>query len=64
MAHIPSRDITGHCDEGECRNLVREADEKRQLDLASVAYSIEDSTPSVSRASSRNEAPGFLGGHV
>ncbi|MCG8633059.1 MAG: hypothetical protein MI863_04480 [Desulfobacterales bacterium] len=64
MAQIPSRDITGHCDEGECRNIVREADEKRQAELESFAYSIEDSIPSVSRACSRNEPPGFLGGHV
>jgi len=64
MAHIPSRDITGHCDEGECRNLVREADESRQSCLESVAYSMGDSSPSISRACSRNEAPGFLGGHV
>ncbi|HCY87937.1 MAG TPA: hypothetical protein DHV36_22565 [Desulfobacteraceae bacterium] len=63
MAHIPSRDITGVC-EGECRNLVGEADVKRQKEIQSVAYSNEEGSPSVSRAHSRNEAPGFLGGHV
>ena len=64
MARIPSRDITGQCDEGECRDLVREADESRQACIESEPYSIEDSSPSISRAWSRNEAPGFLGGHV
>lgn len=64
MVHIPSRDITGHCDEGECRNIVREAEEKRQAELASVEYSIKDSTPSLSGSFSRNEPSGFLGGHV
>ncbi|MEH0018661.1 MAG: hypothetical protein V6Z89_03360 [Desulfobacter sp.] len=63
MANFPSRDITGKC-EGECRNIVREADEKRQSKLNEVEYSITDSTPSLSYANSRNAAPGFLGGHV
>lgn len=63
MAHIPSRDITGHC-EGECRNLVHEGEVKRQSEINSVEYSIGSSSPSVSHANSRNEAPGFLGGHV
>lgn len=63
MSSIPSRDINGKCD-GECRNLVREAEEDRQICMASVAYSIEDSTPSMSWASSRDAAPGFFGGHV
>lgn len=63
MADYPSRDITGVC-EGECRNLVAEADVKRQREIQSVAYSNESGSPSISRANSRNEAPGFLGGHV
>ena len=63
MSNIPSRDINGRC-EGECRDLVREGEVRRQSEIGSVAYSIEGSSPSVSRAWSRNEAPGFLGGHV
>lgn len=63
MAHIPSRDITGRC-EGECRNLVHEGEVERQAEISSVEYSNGTGSPSVSQANSRNEAPGFLGGHV
>jgi hypothetical protein len=62
MKHIPSRDITGHC-EGDCRNLVREGEENRQRKINGHAYS-GGSSPSVPWANSRNEQPGFLGGHV
>ncbi|CCK81930.1 MULTISPECIES: hypothetical protein [Desulfobacula] len=63
MKNMPSRDITGKCKEGECRNLVREGEEKRQKELKAYAYS-GGSTKSVPWAKSRNEAPGFYGGHV
>jgi hypothetical protein len=62
MKHIPSRDITGVC-KGECRNLVREGEERRQIEVNNYAYSC-GSSPSVPWAKSRNEQPGFLGGHV
>lgn len=62
MKQIPSRDTTGHC-EGECRNLVREGEEKRQKEVNSHAYS-GGSSPSVPWASARREQPGFYGGHV
>lgn len=63
MKHIPNRDITGHCDEGECRDLVKEGEEKRQKDISSVKYS-GSSTRSMKPAYKRNENPGFYGGHV
>lgn len=59
---MPSRDITGKC-EGECRNLVREGEEKRQIEVNSHAYS-GGSSPDLPWAKSRDEQPGFLGGHV
>ena len=62
MKHIPSRDINGHCT-GECRDLVYESEVKRQREITSHEYTGE-SSPSLPWASSRNEAPGFLGGHV
>lgn len=62
MKHIPSRDITGKC-EGECRDLVRESEERSQKELNTKEYS-GGSSPSVPWAKSRNEQPGFLGGHV
>ena len=63
MEHMPSRDITGNC-EGECKNIVREADEKRQLEMGAEPYSNSGPSFSVPWAKSRNEAPGYLGGHV
>lgn len=62
MTYIPSRDITGTC-VGECRNLVREGELKRQKEISSHEYSAE-SSPSVPWAHNRTEQPGFYGGHV
>ncbi|WP_300465246.1 hypothetical protein [Desulfobacula sp.] len=62
MKYIPSRDITGVC-EGECKNLVRLNEEVRQTELDSYPYS-GGSSPSVPWANTRNEQPGFYGGHV
>ncbi|MFH2057556.1 MAG: hypothetical protein ABIJ59_01490 [Pseudomonadota bacterium] len=62
MNKIPSRDISGHC-EGECRDLVGEGEKKRQNKIRTQKYST-GSGPSVRSANSRNEAPGWLGGHV
>lgn len=62
MNNILSRDISGKCD-GECRNLVREGEEQRQKEISAHAYS-GGASPSVSWANSRNEQPGFFGGHV
>lgn len=64
MNRIPNRDITGRCDEGECRDLVREGEEKRQEAIRHEKYS-GSSSPDMSRwAHNRNANPGFLGGHV
>lgn len=63
MKNIPSRDITGSC-EGECRDLVREGEEKRQSEIEAAGPDYAESSPSVPEALSRNEAPGFLGGHA
>ena len=62
MKEMPLRDITGEC-EGECRDLIREADHNRQSDINGHDYSASEG-PSVPWADSRSEAPGFLGGHV
>ena len=63
MSKIPNRDLSGHCDEGECRNLVREGEVRRQHKIRNEPYS-GGSTPSIRTARSRNEQPGFYGGHV
>lgn len=62
MKQMPSRDLTGKC-EGECRNLVREGEEKRQKEIKRHEYSTA-SSPNLPWANIRTEAPGFYGGHV
>ena len=63
MNRIPLRDITGKC-EGECRNLVREAEERFQREIDASELESREFSRDVPWASSRNEPPGYLGGHV
>jgi len=60
---MPMRDITGEC-EGECRNRVREGELRRQKEINLSAVEEIGAFPSVKGAFTRNEPPGFLGGHV
>lgn len=62
MSDFISRDITGKC-EGECRDLVRDGEERRQLIINGQPYS-GGTSPSTPWANSRSEQPGFFGGHV
>jgi hypothetical protein len=65
MEKMPSRDITGRCDEGECRNRVHEGDEERQNEINTVG--MDYSTPAENSPSwtfKRNDPPGWLGGRV
>ena len=64
MADIPNRDITGNCDEGECRDRVREGEEERQDDISASEVESPESYPDAKWAKSRNEQPGVFGGHV
>jgi hypothetical protein len=66
MEKIPSRDITGKCDEGECRNRVYESDKERQHEINKMKgmdYS-EPAENSPSWTKKRNDPPGWLGGRV
>ena len=63
MTDIPERDITGHC-EGECRDRVHEGEDERQKEIAKSKFKSADSFPNAPGASSRNDPPGWLGGHV
>jgi hypothetical protein len=61
MKRMPLRDITGKCS-GECRNRVREGEEKRQKNIASEPYS----TPLPNRpawSKGLNDTPGVWDGH-
>ena len=64
MTDIPNRDITGKCDEGECRDRVREGEEERQNDISASEVETPESYPDAKWAKSRNEQPGVFGGHV
>lgn len=63
MAEIPNRDITGNCDEGECRDRVREGEEERQSTIAAETYS-EPSPNSPEWTRKRSEQPATHGGRV
>ena len=64
MTDIPKRDITGKCDEGECRDRVRGGEEERQHDISASEVETPESYPDAKWAKSRNEPPGVFGGHV
>jgi hypothetical protein len=63
MTNIPERDIPGHC-EGEFRDRVREGEDDRQKHIAESGFKSADSFPNAPGAKSRNDPPGWLGGHV
>jgi len=63
MNNIPDRDITGKC-VGECRNTVYEGELNRQKEINASSVDYAKPTRSVPWAKNRNEAPGYLGGHV
>ncbi len=63
MKDTLKRDITGEC-VGECKNTVREARQSRQLKIDASGVESFDCYPRSIKAFSRNEPPGFLGGHV
>ena len=62
MNRIPLRDTTGKC-EGECRNLVREAEERFKEESDASEIKSREFSRNVPWASSRNAPPGYLGGH-
>jgi hypothetical protein len=64
MANIPNRDLTGKCDEGECRDRVREGEDERQHDINASGIETPEEYPDAKWARSRNEQPGVYGGHV
>lgn len=61
--NILERDRTGKC-EGECRDLALEGMKARQAEIAADPFKAPESFPDVPAAHSRNEQPGWLGGHV
>lgn len=61
--NILDRDRTGKC-VGECKDLALEGMKCRQAKIAADPFKAPDSFPAVLHARSRNEQPGWLGGHV
>ena len=64
MTDMPHRDTMGRCDEGECRDRVREGEDERQHDINASDVETPEEYPRVKSAESRNEQPGVYGGHV
>ena len=62
-SNILDRDRTGKCI-GECRDLTLEGMQNRQTEINADPFKAPDSFPAVPHARSRNEQPGWLGGHV
>ena len=63
MSKMPERDITGNCNEGECRDRVAEGNEERQKGIARKHYSTP-SEKSPSWTKERDEQPAVWGGRV
>ncbi|MDA8141811.1 MAG: hypothetical protein M0036_24460 [Desulfobacteraceae bacterium] len=63
MKRMPTRDTSGKC-VGECKDIVRPADKRRQKEINSLKVESPADYPSVAGAFDRNEPPGYLGGHV
>jgi hypothetical protein len=64
MTDMPNRDTIGRCDEGECRDRVREGEDERQHDIGASDVESPEEYPHAKWARSRNEQPGVWGGHV
>ena len=61
--NILERDKKGIC-VGECKDLILEGMKCRQAEINSDSFIEPASFPKVSWAHSRNDQPGWLGGHV
>ncbi|MFY9705413.1 MAG: hypothetical protein WBV95_00180 [Desulfobacterales bacterium] len=61
---MPKRDITGDCDEGECRDRVEEGKKDRQVNLEKEDVEAPEDYPKAPGAEKRNRPPGDMGGHV
>jgi hypothetical protein len=61
---MPKRDITGECDEGECRDRVKEGEKGRQEDLQKENVESTEEYPKAPGAEKRDNPPGEMGGHV
>jgi hypothetical protein len=64
MAEIPKRDITGDCDEGECRDRVKEGEKQRQEEVNQMDVEAPEDYPTPPGAKDRNDPPGGMGGKV
>jgi hypothetical protein len=63
---MPQRDVTGKCDEGECRDRVGEGEEERQIELKKAGVKAPPSYPNVPDAEKQDNPdnpPAGLGGH-
>ncbi len=61
---ILDRDRTGKCTEGECRDRVRELEEELQVKMEGFHVETPENYPDIKWARTRNDPPGFFGGHA
>lgn len=61
---MPKRDLTGKCDEGDCRDRVEEGKKERQSELENKDVESPETYPKAPGAGKRNNPPGDMGGHV
>lgn len=64
MSEILERDKTGKCDEGECKDRVKESEEERQKEMKKKDVESPEDYPNAPGAKSRNAPPGSMGGKV
>ena len=63
MKGILKRDSNGEC-VGECSDIVRDAERKRQAEIDAAGVASPGAYPHLPYALTRSEPPGFLGGHI
>jgi len=65
-SNVLKRDVTGKCEEGECRDLVTEGNKKRQAEMEKEGVKAPESYPKVPGAEKLdnpdNPAAGIPGG--
>jgi len=61
---MPERDISGKCNEGDCRDRVKKGEKERQAAVEGADVKSPEDYPKPPGAEKRDNPPGDLGGHV
>lgn len=63
---MPNRDLTGKCDEGECRDRVKEGEKERQIAIEKEGVKAPKNYPNMEGAEKHvnpDNPPAGMGGH-